>query len=93
MKDRLFLFSFDLIDLNTFYNYFIYCLFIALDFVFIGYFPLNQIYEDFIVTRIDVAKSQLNNDSGNITLSTYNEELYVKSFDGESKDGLISSLV
>ena len=40
-KDKLFLFSFDLLDLNTFYNFFIYSLFLILDFIFIAYFPLN----------------------------------------------------
>lgn len=57
IKQRLFLFSFDLIELNTFYNYVIYSLFLLVDFVFISYYPLNQIYSEFIVVNLPTAAS------------------------------------
>jgi hypothetical protein len=41
LRERLFLFAFDLIEMNSFYNNLVYCLFIVIDFVFIAYYPLN----------------------------------------------------
>jgi hypothetical protein len=49
LKERLFLYAYDLIDLNSFQNYFIFCLFLVVDYIFIAYYPLNQIYADFVV--------------------------------------------
>lgn len=41
LKERLFLFAFDLIELNSVFNYIIYTLFILIDFIFLAYYPLN----------------------------------------------------
>jgi hypothetical protein len=52
LRERLFLFSYDLIELNGFYNYLIFCVFLLIDFIFLAYFPLNQIYSDFVVPKV-----------------------------------------
>lgn len=49
LGERLFLFSFDLIEMNSFYNYVIMIIFVIADFFFIAYFPLDHIYTDFVV--------------------------------------------
>ncbi len=93
-KDKLFLFSFDLLDLNTFYNYFIYSLFMILDFVFLAFFPLNHLYNDFVV-RTHLVQMQTSADGSNFLNDTVvsSQVLYDKSFDTESTDGFIKKVV
>ena len=93
-KDKLFLFSFDLLDLNTFYNYFIYSLFMIFDFVFLAYFPLNHLYNDFVV-RTHVYQMQTSADGSNFLNDTVvsSQVLYDKSFDTENTDGFIKKVV
>ena len=62
LKERLFLFAFDLIELNSFYNYVIYCIFMLIDFIFLAYYPLNQMYSDFVIPKL--SQTVLNNPSG-----------------------------
>jgi hypothetical protein len=87
LTDKLFLFSFDLIELNQFYNYFIYCLFILLDFIFIAYYPLNQMYSDYTVQKVD--KSSSTNGQVKTKTVTY----YDKNFNEEHKDNYLQNVV
>ena len=89
----MFLFSFDLIELNTFYNYFIYCLFIVLEYIFIAYYPLNQIYQNKTIYVLDASNTTLTSTGVN-TILTYQEvEIYPKNFTGEYADTYIPSIV
>ena len=58
-KERLFLFAFDLIEVNSIFNSFIYSIFVLAEFVFLAYYPLNHTYADFVVLK----RTQMNQDS------------------------------
>ena len=51
LKERLFLFAFDLIEVNSIFNHVIYSIFVLIEFIFLAYYPLNQIYTDFIILK------------------------------------------
>jgi len=44
LAERFFLIGFDFLEYNTFYNFYVYSVFLAIDFLFIAYFPLHHIY-------------------------------------------------
>ncbi len=41
LKERLFLFAFDLIEVNSIFNHVIYSIFVLIEFIFLAYYPLN----------------------------------------------------
>lgn len=51
-KTKLFLFAFDLIDVNSIYGYVIYSILMIVEMIFLLYYPLNQIYADYVVPFI-----------------------------------------
>lgn len=51
LKERLFLFAFDLIEVNSIFNHVIYSIFVLIEFIFLAYYPLNQIYTDFVILK------------------------------------------
>lgn len=81
LSDKLYLLSFDLIELNVFYNFFTYCIFIALETIFIIYFPLNHIYNDFVVKTVSASQ-----DPAATQLQYTTKILYNSNFEHENRD-------
>lgn len=92
LTDKIFLFSFDLIELNSFYNYLIYCIFLILEFIFIAYYPIYQMYTDYEVHEL-IDTHKISNETGTPIYKKFITYKYNKSFAGENKDNYVANII